>query len=79
MFGSSQALSLDQSLRAACIGPAVLAAERDRGRLVAGQRADLVVIPRTALDEPVEPGGALATARPRLVVMDGEVAFEARA
>ena len=78
MFGSSQALSLDQSLRAACIGPAVLAAERDRGRLVAGQRADLVVIPRAALDEPVEPGGALATARPRLVVMDGEVAFEAR-
>jgi hypothetical protein len=28
------------------------------------------------LDEPVEPGGALATARPTMVLMDGEVVFE---
>jgi hypothetical protein len=27
--------------------------------------------------EPVEPGGALAIARPTMVVMDGRVAFEA--
>jgi predicted amidohydrolase YtcJ len=77
VFGPSQMLSLDRSLRAACTGPAVLAAEPDRGRLAPGQRADLVVIPRAALDEPVEPRGALATARPRLVLMDGEVVFEA--
>jgi predicted amidohydrolase YtcJ len=76
-FGPSQALSLDESIRAACLAPAVLAAEPDRGRLVPGQRADLVVIPRAALEEPVEPGGPLATARPRLVLMDGEVVFEA--
>ena len=31
---------------------------------------------RAALSNPVEPGGALATARPRLVLIDGEVAFE---
>ena len=52
------------------------AGERDRGRLVPGQRADLVVLPIEALTEPVEPGGALATARPRLVLVDGEVGFE---
>jgi predicted amidohydrolase YtcJ len=76
-FGPSQALSLDQALRAACVGPAAVAAEADRGRLVVGQRADLAVVPRNALEEPVEPGGPLATARPRLVLIDGDVAFEA--
>jgi predicted amidohydrolase YtcJ len=76
-FGPSQSLSLDQALRAACVGPAVVAAEPDRGRLVPGQRADLIVIPRAAMEEPVEPGGPLATARPRLVLVDGEVVFEA--
>ena len=52
------------------------ALELDRGRLTVGQRADLVVIPAAALRDPVEPGGALATARPSLVVMDGRVVFE---
>lgn len=76
-FGPSEALSLERTLRAACVGPAVTAREPDRGRLVPGQRADLVVIPITALTEPVNPGGALATARPRLVLVDGAVAYEA--
>ncbi|MDQ6795808.1 MAG: amidohydrolase [Chloroflexota bacterium] len=76
VFGPGNALSVDQAIRAACIGPAVTAAERDRGRLVAGQRADLIVIPAAALDVPVEPSGGLAAARPRLVLVDGSVAFE---
>lgn len=75
-FGPSEALTLERSLRAACIGPAVTAGERDRGRLVPGQRADLVVLPVDALIEPVTPGGALSTARPRLVLVDGAVAHE---
>jgi len=75
-FGPQEALSLERVLRAACVGPAVTAGERDRGRLVPGQRADLVVLPIEALTEPVESGGALATARPRLVLIDGGVAFE---
>ena len=75
-FGPDEALSLERALRAACVGPAVTAGERDRGRLVPGQRADLVVLPIEALTEPVEPGGALATARPRLVLVDGAVGFE---
>jgi hypothetical protein len=75
-FGPHEALSLERTIRAACVGPAVTARESDRGRLVPGQRADLVVLPIGALTEPVEPGGALATARPRLVLVDGAVAYE---
>ena len=75
-FGLQNALDLWASLRAWCAGPAVTAGERDRGRLIAGQRADLVVLPAAALEEPVEAGGALWHARPRLVLMDGEVVAE---
>jgi len=76
-FGPHEALTLERAIRAACIGPAVTAREPDRGRLVPGQRADLVVLPIAALTEPVEPGGALSTARPRLVLVDGAVGYEA--
>jgi len=76
-FGPHEALTLERAIRAACIGPAMTARESDRGRLVPGQRADLVVLPIAALREPVEPGGALATARPRLVLVDGAVGYEA--
>jgi predicted amidohydrolase YtcJ len=73
-FGPSNALPLWRAIRAACVDPALTAAEHDRGRLVPGHRADLVVIPAAAVGEPVEVGGALWNARPRLVLMDGEVA-----
>jgi predicted amidohydrolase YtcJ len=76
-FGPGEALTLERAVRAATVAPAVTADERDRGRLVPGQRADLVVLPIAALTEPVEPGGALATARPRLVLVDGAVGYEA--
>lgn len=76
VFAPEESLSLDRALRAACVDPAVSAHEADRGRLTVGQRADLVVIPAAALREPVEPGGALATARPSLVMLDGHVVFE---
>ena len=76
-FGPDEAITLERAIRAACLGPAVTAREKDRGRLVPGQRADLVVVPIAALTEPVEPGGALATARPRLVLIDGAVGYEA--
>ena len=76
-FAPSEALTIEQAIRAACVGPARSTRETDRGRLTVGQRADVVVIPAASLDEPVEPGGALATARPSIVVMDGRVVFEA--
>ena len=76
-FGPQDAMSLPRALRSACLSPALSAGERDRGRLVTGHRADLVVIPAAALDEPVEVGGALWDTRPSRVLVDGEVAFEA--
>jgi predicted amidohydrolase YtcJ len=76
-FGSTEVLSLDQVLRAACIGPPSSAGETDRGRLVPGSAADVVVIGADAVAEPVVPGGALESARPRLVLRDGHVAYEA--
>jgi len=76
-FAPDEALSVERALRAACVGPPTSAREADRGRLTAGQRADIVVIPAASLAEPVEPGGALATTRPRLVLVDGRLVFEA--
>jgi predicted amidohydrolase YtcJ len=76
-FGPQEALPLDIALRAACLGGPIITAEPDRGRLILGQRADLVVIPSGALGEPVEVGGPLGRVRPRLVLVDGETAFEA--
>ena len=75
-FGPHEALTLERAIRAAGVDPAVSAGEMDRGRLTVGQRADLVVLPAAVLDEPVEPGGPLATARPDIVLVDGEVVFE---
>jgi predicted amidohydrolase YtcJ len=73
-FGPDEAMTLDRALRAACVDPAVSAGEKDRGRLTVGQRADVVILPAAALEDPVEPGGALATARPHVVLVDGEYA-----
>jgi hypothetical protein len=76
-FGPDQALTLAEALRAACLGPAQAEGADDRGRLTAGQLADLVVIPAAAMTEPIEVNGPLATTRPRLVLIDGKVVFEA--
>jgi hypothetical protein len=37
----------------------------------------MVVVPAASIDEPVTPGGPLATTRPQLVLMDGRIVFEA--
>jgi len=76
-FGPAEALTVDRAIRAACLDPALSTRETDRGRLTVGQRADVVVIPAAAIDDPVEPGGALATTRPSIVLIDGRVVFEA--
>jgi predicted amidohydrolase YtcJ len=76
-FGPQEGLTLARALRAACLDAPLVAGEGDRGRLVAGQRADLVILPAAGLAEPVEVGGPLATTRPRLVLLDGVVAYEA--
>jgi predicted amidohydrolase YtcJ len=76
-YAPGEAISLDRAVRANCVDPALSARESDRGRLTVGQRADLAVIQAAAIDEPVTPGGVLSSTRPRLVFLDGEVAFEA--
>ena len=76
VFAPEQSLTLDRTLRANCIDPALSARETDRGRLTVGQRADVVVIPAASVDEPVAPGGPLSTTRPQMVLLDGKVVFE---
>ena len=73
-FGRENRLDLWRAIRAACVDPAISAGETDRGRLVPGHRADLLVIAAAAVDEPVETDGALWNARPRLVLLDGGLA-----
>jgi hypothetical protein len=76
-YAPEQSLTLDRALRANCIDGPVSAREADRGRLTVGQRADVVVIAASSVDEPVTPGGPLSTTRPHMVLMDGKVVFEA--
>ena len=52
-YAPDQSLTLDRALRANCIDGPVSARESDRGRLIVGQRADVVVIPAASIDEPV--------------------------
>jgi predicted amidohydrolase YtcJ len=75
-FVPGEAMILGRALRAACLDAAISAGEDDRGRLVPGQRADLIVVPAAAFDEPVDAYGPLETARPDVVVVDGEVVLE---
>jgi predicted amidohydrolase YtcJ len=70
-FHPEQSVDLARALRAACLDGPMSAGEPDRGRLVHGHRADLVVVPAEALDEPVGPGGALESARPLATLIDG--------
>jgi len=74
-YGPHEALDLETALRAATVGPATTAREPDRGRLVPGSRADVVVLPAA----PRERGGVgsgFAAVRPRLVLLDGEAVVE---
>jgi hypothetical protein len=72
-FAPQEALSLRQALWAACVAPAIAAGEPDRGRLSVGQRADLIVVPAAILENV----DVLRQARPRLVLLDGRVQYEA--
>jgi predicted amidohydrolase YtcJ len=76
VFGAHEALTLEMAVRAHCLHPALAAGEPDRGRLVPGYWADLMIVPAASVDEPTIPGGALSTTRPRLVLEAGRVAFE---
>jgi predicted amidohydrolase YtcJ len=74
-FGPDEALTLDQALRAATVGPAQLARDPLGGRLIPGAPGDLIVLP-AAPREPGERAAAFAAVRPRLVLVGGEALVE---
>ena len=74
-FGAGEALSLEQALRAATVGPASTRRDRLGGRLVPGSPADLIVLPEAPREGP-ERVAAFAEVRPRLVMVGGEVEVE---
>ncbi len=79
-FEAQEALELPQALRAACLGPAIAAGEEDEaGRLVAGCRADFLVLEADQLRGAVTDARALATARPLATFLDGRMVFRSAA
>jgi predicted amidohydrolase YtcJ len=72
-----RSLGLGRVLRSACLDPAISAGERDRGRLVHGHCADVVVVRRSDLDRRLEPGQGRPDVQPQLVLLDGEEVFSA--
>jgi len=77
-YGPDEALTLEQALRAATVGPHQSAKDPLGGRLVPGSRADLAVLPAAPREseDPDERAAAFAEVRPRLVLLDGEVVIE---
>ncbi len=74
-FGPDEALTLEESLRAATVGPAATVRDPLGGRLVPGSLADLIVLP-AAPRESGERAANFAKVRPRLVMLDGEVVID---
>jgi predicted amidohydrolase YtcJ len=74
-LGPRQAISLVRAVRAACLDPAEVAAQPELGRLIPGCRADLIVVPATAL-RAGDPQ-SLAATRPLAVLIDGQIVHEA--
>lgn len=74
-FHAAEGIDLARAIRAACLDPALTAGETDRGRLVPGHRADLVVVPAEMLDEGAVAAGALASGRPLATLLDGKVCY----
>ncbi|HEX3265439.1 MAG TPA: amidohydrolase [Candidatus Limnocylindrales bacterium] len=77
-YGPDEALSLEQALRAATVGPASTAKDRLGGRLIPGSPADLIVLPAAPREsqDASERAAAFAQVRPRLVMLGGEVVVE---
>lgn len=74
-FHVEEAIDLAHAIRAACLNPALAAGEDDRGRLMPGHRADLVVLPAEMLDEGAVASGVMSSARPLATLLDGELVY----
>ena len=75
-LGAHHAIDLARAVRAACLDPALVAGEFDRGRLTVGSRADLIVVPSAGFADPFD-AAALAATRPLATLIDGALAFRA--
>jgi len=77
-YGPDEAMTLEQSLRAATVGPHQTAKDPLGGRLVPGSRADLIVLPAAPREsaDAAERAAAFAEVRPRMVLLDGEIVVE---
>lgn len=76
-FHPEQSIGLVDAVRAACVGPSVLAGDTLTGRLVPGSPADLIVLPSEVVEQPVRTGGALGSARPLATLLDGRIVHRA--
>ena len=74
-FGAAEAMTLEEVLRASTVGPWATLKDPLGGRLIPGSLADVVVLPSMP-DTELLRSAAFDRVRPRLVLMDGEVAFE---
>jgi len=74
-FGPDEALTVEEALRAATVGPARLTRDEHGGRLIPGAPADLIVLP-AAPREPGERAATFAAVRPRLVLVGGRALVE---
>jgi predicted amidohydrolase YtcJ len=74
-FGATEALTIEQALRASTVGVAATIKDPLGGRLDVGSRADLIVLPAAPDDERLR-AAAFGDLRPRLVLLGGEAMFE---
>ncbi len=70
--GAAHAIDIGRALRAACLDPAISAGNEDLGRLVPGQRADLLVVSAADLGDSPDPA-VLAATRPLATLIDGRI------
>jgi predicted amidohydrolase YtcJ len=70
--GADHAITVERSIRAACLDPALVAGRRDLGRLMPGSVADLIVVPAVVSHEEPDPA-ELAAVRPLATFIDGQL------
>lgn len=75
-LGRHHSIDLARAIRAACLDPAQVAGVEGLGRLVAGQSADLLIVPSEGFRQPLDPR-VLAATRPLATLIDGEVVHRA--
>ena len=74
-FGPHEAITVEQALRASTVGVSQTVKDPLGGRLIEGSPADLQILPEVPTEEHLR-AGSFEALRPRLVLLNGAVAFE---